>query len=106
LYSNKNKRYKRAANSTIFSGLRECHLNFFGVKSTPDLLAREKKTEQSAGQICSPSVSVSKSVCACVCVCVGQLQNLLLLLALAKIMGDFIMALQFAVPPQKNKKKS
>jgi len=44
-------------------------LNFFGVKSTPDLLAREKKTEQSAGQICSPSVSVSKSVCACVCVC-------------------------------------
>jgi len=39
-------------------------------------------------------------------VCVGQLQNLLLLLALAKIMGDFIMALQFAVPPQKNKKKA
>jgi len=37
--------------------------------------------------------------------CVGQLQNLLLLLALAKIMGDFIMALQFAVPPQKAKQK-
>lgn len=47
-------------------------------------------------------VSKPESVCAKVCVCVGQLQNLLLLLARAKIMGDFIMALQFAVPPRED----